>query len=61
MYMSVGSLLFQQGVRSLWDLIQLMSRNGIYVLDENEDAVSDLDLMERFPFKLVGSDNKDLN
>ncbi|XP_057309333.1 calmodulin-regulated spectrin-associated protein 1-B-like isoform X2 [Hydractinia symbiolongicarpus] len=52
MYMSVGSLLFLQEVRSLWDLIQLMSRNGVYVLDENEDAVSDLDLMERFPFKL---------
>ena len=54
MYLKVSSSIYQEPLYSLWNLIQKLSHNGVYVMDQYDDAVTDQDLMEKFPFKMVG-------
>jgi len=52
MYLYIGSVLFKQEFDNLWDLIQKMSHNGVYVMCENDQAVTDQDLVTKDPFNL---------
>ena len=53
MYLKVGSTLYQQQINKLSDLMLIMSRHGMYVMDDNDETVTDQDISERIPFKLV--------
>lgn len=52
-YLNVCKPFYKAPLYSLWDLIQRLSQNGVYVMDDNDEAVTDQDLTEKFPFKIV--------
>ena len=53
MYLCIGGILYKQEFHNLWALIQKMSHNGVYVMCENNEAITDQDLIIRKPFNLV--------
>ena len=54
MYLQMGQVLYQHSMETMWELIQKLSHDGVYVMSENDQAVTDQQLMTKTPFNLVG-------
>ena len=53
MYFMVASRVFHVSISSFWDLLQVFTQRGFYALDSNDEPVTEKDLLEMEPFKLV--------
>ena len=53
MYLQMGQVLYQHNMGTMWELIQKLSHDGVYVMSENDQAVTDQQLLTKTPFNLV--------
>ena len=53
MYFKVAESIYERTFESFKDILHYLSKNGVYVMDENEELITEQDLIEETPFKLV--------
>lgn len=53
LYLVVVRSITNSNPKSFWDLLQVLSQDGIYVIDSNDEPVSEDDLAEIHPFNVL--------
>jgi len=54
-YLKVAASVFERPFVSFCDLLHYLSKNGIYVVDQEDEPINDKDLAEKYPFKMVST------
>ena len=53
MYFKVSTSIFERPFVSFGDVLHHLSKTGIYVVDHDDEPITDKDLAEKSPFKMV--------